>query len=194
MDKTLSALLLGAYFLGAIPFSLIISRAKGVDLKKIGSGNLGATNVVRALGWSYGITVFCLDALKAALPTYLAMHVFPGEPWIHVGVGLTAVVGHILSVFLKFKGGKGAASAIGVLAIIAPPVCLITFVTAVIIITVTRIVSLASITGAIMIPMLLWAMHYPSAYLYMMSLLALFVIIKHISNIRRLLKGTENRI
>lgn len=196
MDKALVALGLGAgaYFLGAIPFSLFVAKLRGIDLRKVGSGNLGATNVYRSLGWRSGVLVFCLDALKAALPTLLAMRLYPDQYSLHIGVGVIAVLGHSFSVFAKFRGGKGVACAAGVIAAIAPPVFVIVFPIVITLIGVTRIVSTGSLAGALLIPVLLKVLHYPMPYFTAMSLLCLFVIIKHRDNIKRLLTGTENKI
>ncbi|MDA1353156.1 MAG: glycerol-3-phosphate 1-O-acyltransferase PlsY [bacterium] len=194
MDRALIALGAGAYLLGAIPFSVIIARLKGIDLRKVGSGNLGATNVFRNLGAKWGVMVFCLDAFKAGLPTAVAIYLVPNQYAAHICVGLIAVLGHSFSVFAKFKGGKGVACAAGVLAVIAPHVFMVVFCVVIALIASTRIVSVGSIGGAILMPLLLWVWQYPTPYLIVMSLLSIFVIIKHRTNIQRLLKGTENKI
>ena len=108
-----------AYVLGAIPFSVIISRLKGVDLSTIGSWNFGATNVYRALGIGYALIVFLLDAIKGAIPVWIAMTTF-ASPVIHVVIGFTAIFGHSFSLFLGFKGGKGVATAAGVFSVLTP--------------------------------------------------------------------------
>jgi glycerol-3-phosphate acyltransferase PlsY len=115
----LLALVLLGYFAGGIPFGVILAKAKGVDIREHGSGNIGATNVTRVLGAKLGAVVLLLDAAKGALPAWYAMRQV-ADPWIVVAVGAAAIVGHCFSPFLEFKGGKGVATATGVFAMIAP--------------------------------------------------------------------------
>jgi acyl phosphate:glycerol-3-phosphate acyltransferase len=182
-----------AYLMGAIPFSVIVTKIKGVDLTKVGSGNLGATNVYRALGLGYALLVFGLDVLKGALPTLLAMHYFP-SPIIQVLVALTAIVGHSFSLFLGFKGGKGVATALGALGVIAPQAVGVCFVVAVTIIKFTRKVSLATLTACVLLPVLVWYFGHANVVLYTVSFVSFFIVCMHRSNIARLIKGTENRL
>lgn len=183
-----------AYFLGAIPFSLLISKIKGIDLRKVGSGNFGATNVYRAMGLFYAVLVFSLDVLKAFIPTYLAMQYFPNIPFLHIGVGFTAVMGHSLSVFLNFKGGKGAACGVGVLCAISPVVSLIVFTLSVLLIVTFKYVAPVTILSSLLTPILLWVFDAPFPYIISVGLVCVFIIYRHRSNISRLIQGKENKI
>ena len=182
-----------AYFLGAIPFSLLISRAKGVDLRQVGSGNLGATNVYRAMGLKYAIIVFALDALKGYIPTYLILNI-SDQPWLHVGIGFLSILGHSLSPFVNFKGGKGAATGLGVLLALSPDVFGTLAVVAAIGIGVTRYVAPITILCCILAPILLYIMNYPFTYVVFVSVIGLFIIYRHKSNIIRLIQGKENKV
>ncbi len=181
-----------AYICGSIPFSLIISKLKKIDLRTIGSGNLGATNVYRAMGFKYALFVFTLDAVKGAVPTTLALN--SEHPTIHILAGFMAIVGHSLSPFVRFKGGKGAATGLGVLAVLAPDVFAILFVVAAILIAVTRYVSPTTIICSLLAPALLYSFDYQFEYVVFTGLIALFIIYRHRSNIARIAKGTENRV
>lgn len=186
-------LLACSYLLGSIPFGLIASRLKGVDLTKEGSGNIGATNVFRTLGKSYGIAVFVLDLLKGALPVIIAKSLLP-EPALVIGCGALAILGHMFSAFMKFKGGKGVATGLGVVLAIAPYLFIFSFLLGITIIVITGYVSLASITGAVFLSILMFRSGQPPAYSWAVLFVSLMVIIKHIPNIKRLIKGTENKI
>ncbi len=110
---------ISAYLFGSVSFAYWVAKAKGIDLRQHGSGNLGATNVYRTLGLKFGILVFLLDGFKAWLPTLLAVHAFEAS-WMHIGVGFFAILGHTVPIFHRFRGGKGAAPGIGILARCAP--------------------------------------------------------------------------
>ena len=182
-----------AFFLGSIPFSLIVTKIKGVDLRSIGSGNLGATNVYRALGFKYAFGVFFLDALKGYIPVHLILSV-SDQPILHVVIGFIAVLGHSLSPFVGFKGGKGAATGLGVLCGLSPHVFGIVFVIAAISIYLTRMVAPTSMACSILVPILLKVFNYPTPYIAVTALLAVFIIYRHRSNIKRLIEGKENKV
>ncbi len=182
-----------AYLLGAIPFSVIVTRLKGVDLSTIGSGNYGATNVYRALGIWYALLVFLLDALKGAFPVWLAMSLF-ASPIIHVVVGFTAIIGHSVSLFLGFKGGKGVATAAGVFSVLTPLPFGITFAVVIAVILLTRLVSVGTLTGCVLLPILLVQFNAPTLLVVLVSVVAFFIVLKHRSNIRRIIQGTENKL
>ncbi len=182
-----------AYVLGAVPFSQLVCRLKGINLRAVGSGNLGATNVYRAAGLPLAILVFILDALKGFIPTYLALNVSE-NPWMHIGIGAMAIVGHSLSPFVSFKGGKGAATGMGVLLAISPDVLGIIAIMAVLGISITRYVSLTTLICCIASPILLVLLGYPDAYIYSVSALAIFVIWRHKPNIHRLINGQEHKL
>lgn len=191
------------YLLGALPFGYIVARAHGVDIFKEGSGNPGATNVKRVLGEKFGAKgkragnfVFVLDALKGAVATG-----WPLLPWIDtphqdvlalIGV-VAAVLGHSFSVFTRFKGGKGVATAAGGLVVLIPVACLIGAVTWVLTFFTTRYVSLGSILGAVVVIVSVWLLPYSLAVAVVATVLAAVVILRHHANIRRLLAGTEPR-
>jgi glycerol-3-phosphate acyltransferase PlsY len=186
-------LCISAYLIGSIPFGLIIAKLKKVDLRQMGSGNIGATNVCRNIGWQYGVITLFLDALKGYIATLLALNMVE-NPWIHVGVGLGSIIGHSLSFLARFKGGKGVATTLGVLMALSPDVCIIIAVIGVVIITITRYVAPVTILCSIAVPLLLYIRHYPMAYISVMSMVALFIVIRHRSNIKRIFNGTENQI
>ncbi len=181
------------YFIAAIPFGLLVARLKNINLREIGSGNIGATNVYRAMGAKYGILVFIFDAIKGGIPTYVATLVDP-NPLFHILIGAIAVTGHSLSCYVKFKGGKGVATGAGVIIALSPIIGLVMIILAAILIYVTRYVALTSIVCAIATPLLFYILKYPIAYVGMFAAIGLFIIVRHRSNIERLLKGTENKV
>jgi glycerol-3-phosphate acyltransferase PlsY len=178
-----------AYLIGSIPFGLILTRAGGAgDLRQIGSGNIGATNVLRTGRKWLALATLVLDALKGALPVWLAGRWF--GPDMAVVAGLGAVIGHCFPVWLKFQGGKGVATAAGVVLTLTPLAGLIALALFILIAFVTRYVSLASILAAVAAgPAAFWLGHFQAGELYLA--LALLIILKHAGNIRRLLAGTE---
>jgi glycerol-3-phosphate acyltransferase PlsY len=150
----LLAIVLG-YLCGSVPFGLVIARARKVDLRAVGSGNIGATNAARALGRGYGLLVLLLDALKATGPVLLAERYFaadPRQPWIVVAVAAAAFVGHLWPVFARFQGGKGVATALGCFVAIAPLPALCGALTWVVLFGVTRISSVGSLGAVVLFP------------------------------------------
>jgi glycerol-3-phosphate acyltransferase PlsY len=182
------------YFLGSIPFALVVSKLKNIDLRKIGSGNIGATNVYRAMGFKWALLVFLLDGFKGFLPTFLAIQLFPSTPSLHILIGITTVVAHSLTIFAKFKGGKGAATGLGVLLALSPKIFIIIAALAFLIIALTHYVSVGTMICCAIIPLLFYAFSYPTEYLIFVIIICSFVIIRHKSNISRLKQGTENKI
>lgn len=190
---------IAAYLLGSIPSGVWVGKiAKGIDIREHGSKNPGATNAYRVLGAKYGIAVLLADAFKGYLPLLIAKDIFQisGTPLILVG--LIAIVGHSLSLFLNFKGGKGVATSLGVFLYLFPNGILIVFTAFVLIVAFTKYISLASIIGAGLLPLLALFLPLnegiPRFSLILVSLLvATFVIYRHRANIDRLLKGTENK-
>jgi glycerol-3-phosphate acyltransferase PlsY len=182
-----------AYVLGAIPFSVIVAKLKGVDLRQVGSGNLGATNVYRALGLPYAILVFLLDAGKGALVVWLTIQSF-ASPLLFVIIGFTAVIGHTYSLFLGFKGGKGVATAAGVFAVLAPQPLFMSLFVVMVVIFVTRMVSVGTLVGCFLLPLLMHLSDTSSVIFYAILPISLFIIVNHRSNIVRIIKGTENKI
>jgi glycerol-3-phosphate acyltransferase PlsY len=187
-----------SYAVGSIPFAYLAGAAAGVDLRKQGSGNLGATNVFRVLGWKIGILVFLADALKGALPVLLLAPriVAPGDPvlWA-LGCGVAAILGHVRPLYLGFrKGGKGVATAAGVFFALAPLPMLITFAVFVALVLGTGYVSLGSLLAALLLPALLLVSHGAASPLFIVSVvIACFVFWTHRANIGRLRRGEEHR-
>jgi len=182
-----------SYFLGSIPFGMIVARVNGIDLAKTGSGNIGATNVFRSVGKGFGVLVFLLDMLKGFLPVYIASAASQNHYFIML-CGILAIAGHMFSPFLKFKGGKGVATGLGVILAIAPHLFILSFILGISIITITGYVSLASITGSVFLTILMFRGGQPLPYVWMVFLITAFIIYKHMPNIKRLFNGTENKI
>ena len=193
----LALLIFAAYLLGAIPNGLLIARLKGIDLQKVGSGNIGATNVFRCVGKGWGIAAFVLDAVKGFVPAFFFPWLMPGAPdWLGLACGAAAVTGHNWPVWLKFKGGKGVSTSAGMLLGIAPAAVGIGFAVFAAVVALTRWVSLGSILAAIAVPAAYLAMNGAENRLLAgaLVLMGLLVIVKHRANVRRLLAGTEPRI
>lgn len=190
---TLLALLL-SYFLGSIPNGLWLCRALWhVDLRQHGSHNIGATNAWRTLGKGPGFLVFFLDMLKGLLAVWLC-EMLVGTPLVMILCGVLAIVGHSLSLFLRFHGGKGVATGLGVILMLMPKVTVIVFLVWLLLVLATRYVSLGSIVAAALVPVLALVFGYPALYVAFGVLAAALIIVRHRSNITRLLNGTENRI
>ena len=197
-----SLLIAGSYLVGAIPFGLIIGKLHGVDIRTVGSGNIGATNVTRAVGKTAGRLCFFLDFLKGALPVLAAQLLRPDAPWLALVCGAAAVLGHIFPVYLKFKGGKGISTAAGVALALAPYplVCAAAIWAASFFIW--RYVSLASILAALTLPLfavlfsfLGWGTTTARSGLTLGFLIAaaIVAVLRHTENIKRLVNGTESR-
>lgn len=184
--------LVAAYLLGSIPFALIAGRLNGVDLRTVGSGNLGATNVFRTLGRTWGIAVMILDIAKGAAAVLLA-EALTSNPW-PLAAGALAILGHVFPVWTRFKGGKGVAVGAGALIGLVPAASGIILLIWILLVVTTRYVSVASIVAALAAAPLAWAFGAPWSYVAFIALAALFVILKHRENIVRLFRGTENRI
>ena len=188
-----------SYVSGSIPAAFLAGRWSDVDLREHGSGNLGATNVIRILGPRIGLLVFAVDIAKGALPVWLLPPLTGASgdtrTWIAVACGVAAIVGHIRPVFLGFgKGGKGVATTCGVFLALAPLQTLLTLLIFVVVVFASGYVSLASLTGAISLPVLLAASLGLRSPLFQVSVLtALFVFWTHRANIQRLRAGTEYR-
>ena len=190
-------LILTAYLLGAIPFGLLLAKIKGVDLQKVGSGNIGATNVYRCVGKRWGMAAFFLDAVKGFVPAFAFPMLLSNAPaWLGLACGVAAVAGHNWPVWLKFKGGKGVSTSAGMLIGIAPAAVGIGFVVFAIVVLLTRFVSLGSILAAIAVPTAFIAMNGAENRLLAGALviMGLLTILKHRANISRLLAGTEPKI
>ena len=183
-----------SYLLGSIPNGLILGKAIwGVDLRQHGSKNIGATNAWRTIGKAGGISIFALDFLKGAVSAYLGLHL-GGSELAGVLCGILAIAGHSWSVFLAFKGGKGVATGLGVIAALMPMVTLIVFAVWFAIVYFTGYVSLGAIVGAALVPILTLFFGLHTEFLILGLIAAVFIIYRHKSNIERLLNGTESKI
>jgi len=178
-----------AYLIGAIPFSYLIAKARGVDLKRVGSGNVGATNVARSVGLPYGILALLLDGAKGALVAHLALRwALPLWPCVF------AVVGHNWSAFLGFRSGKGVATSLGILAVISWPTFLVTLLTWGAIAGITRYVSVASVSALLLSALWLALFRAPAEAVGLLALLGLMSALRHRENFRRLIRGEEHRL
>jgi glycerol-3-phosphate acyltransferase PlsY len=186
-------LLVVAYLLGSIPFGVVVGKLfYGVDVREHGSGNVGTTNVFRVLGKKAGAVVMVCDILKGYLPAAIAAALF--TPWAAIFIAAAPVVGHMYSIFLKGKGGKGIATGAGVVLALVPLAFAIIFTTWLVLIVVTRYVSVASLTAAVLVPVLTFLFHEPLPYKIAGVLVAILVWWAHRGNISRLLAGEENRV
>jgi acyl phosphate:glycerol-3-phosphate acyltransferase len=198
-----SAAAIVGYFLGALPFGYVVARAHGVNIFKEGSGNPGATNVKRVLGEKFGRKgknagnlVFALDALKGAIAAawpMLSSLASTDERLLGLVGVIAAVLGHSFSVFTKFKGGKGVATAAGGLVVLMPVSCLIGAMVWLLTFATTRYVSLGSILAAVAVPTASWLRGNPLPFSIVATALGVFVIFRHRANLKRLLAGTEPR-
>jgi glycerol-3-phosphate acyltransferase PlsY len=181
-----------AYFLGSIPTGLLLARAAGVDIRASGSGNIGATNVYRTLGRSVGVMTLVGDCLKGLLPVLAARYLGLSDLWI-AAVGLAAFLGHVYTIFLGFKGGKGVATALGVFLGVAPLAVGGALAVFIVVVWKTRYISLGSITAAAVIPGLVAVIDRRPPLVLMSVVIAALVVWKHRENIQRLRAGTENK-
>ncbi len=193
-----------AYLIGSIPFAYIIARWQGIqDIRQHGSGNVGATNVLRTAGVKAGLLTFVLDFAKGVIATYVPvwLSITPPQPLdplaFRVLTGLVAVLGHIFPIWLKFKGGKGVATTLGVLIATLPLAGLATVLVALLIIVTTRYVSLGSILSTWALPFFVLMIYKTNVSPFVrvfITFIPLIIMLTHISNIKRLLKGTENQL
>ncbi len=188
--------LIGAYLVGAIPTSFVVARLfGGIDLRTFGSGNLGATNLFRAMGWKAAIPVGAFDVAKGAAPVLLAQRWTGGPTWWPLAVGLVAVAGHVFSPFVGFRGGKGVATAAGVFAALAPWALVVAIVAWALVVKATGYVSLGSMlaAGVFLAAMPIVQRDVPASTLIAGAAVLGFIVYTHRANIRRLLAGTEAR-
>jgi acyl phosphate:glycerol-3-phosphate acyltransferase len=185
-------LLVSAYLLGSVPTGLLLARAFGINIREAGSGNIGATNVYRTIGRKIGILTLVGDCLKGLIPVLVAKWLGLPDLWV-AAIGLAAFLGHVYTVFLGFKGGKGVATALGVFLATSPLSVLLALVIFALTVYKWRYISLASITAAAVIPLLVCAIERKPELIVMSVLIAAIVIFRHRENIARLRAGTENR-
>ena len=202
---TLAVLLIGSYLLGSIPFGYLAGRLAGIDIRQAGSGNIGATNVVRVLGKGYGYPVFVLDFLKGFGAVKISMLMATGRPleWnspeiFGILAAMSSVLGHLYPAWLAFKGGKGVATSAGALLALTPVATLFGVAIWIVVFCLTRYVSLASITAAIVLPIVILVVRSQDQnkgkpLVYSSACVAAVVIWRHRSNLSRLIRGTEPR-
>jgi len=196
MNGRAIASLVGAFLLGGIPFSHLIARGRGVDLRTVGSGNVGATNLARALGYSLGAAGLLLDAAKGAAAV-LIQRVLLGPqatPLIQGLAAALAVLGHSFSPFLRFKGGKGVATGAGAFGVLAPQATLAAVGVFGVVVAFTRIVGLGSVLAALALPVAAFLFGTDRAITAAASVVGVLVIVRHRANLARLMRGTEHRM
>ena len=183
-----------AYLLGSIPTGLLLSRAlAGKDPRQQGSGNIGATNVMRTMGKALGVITLLGDVLKGIIPVVIALWLEKEEFWV-AGTGLAAFLGHCFPVYLRFKGGKGVATALGVFLPLAPIAVVLDIFFFAGVVATSRMVSMGSLLAAAAMPILIWLLGYPLPSVILGICVALLIIYRHRENIKRLLTGGENRL
>lgn len=186
----LALLYVGSYLLGSVPFGVILSRLGGVEILREGSGNPGATNVWRNLGWRYGLPVFILDVAKGWAPAFVGAQV-TGSKEQALACGLLAILGHSLSPFLKFKGGKGISTGLGALLGSIPLVAVSAFGVFLVSMAICRWVSLSSLLAAVSMVVCSFVFTEPVPIRFALALLAAYIFIRHRANIGRLMRGEE---
>lgn len=184
--------LAGAYLLGSIPTGLLLGKLYGIDVRSEGSGNIGATNLYRTVGRKVGVITLIGDCLKGFLPVLLACQLGLGEP-LQAWIGLAAFCGHVFSIFLLFKGGKGVATALGVYLALAPLAVLGALLVFIVLVAIWRYISLGSIVAAAIMPLIIFFRPHSNELLIATALISVIVIAKHHANIRRLLAGSESK-
>jgi len=188
------AMFASGYLLGSVPFGIIIGRTLyGIDPRTVGSGNIGTANSMRAFGRTGAVLVLLGDALKGAIPTYVALRLFD-DPWITAGVGLATVVGHNWSMFLRFKGGKGVATTLGVVIVLSLLAAVAFGAVWLATAAITRYSSLASMLGSAAVPLMMYARGDPLPYVWYGIIALALVLWRHEPNIRRLVAGDELKI
>jgi glycerol-3-phosphate acyltransferase PlsY len=184
-----------SYLLGSIPTGYLVAKARGIDIRSVGSGNIGATNVFRILGKPAGITVLLIDALKGFVACrFVAFGPSAPSEAHQMVAGLFAILGHNYTCWLHFKGGKGIATSAGVLLALAPTACAVAVTTFLIVLGLSRYVSLSSIAAAIVLPIGVWLAGGSIPMITLSIFLSVMAIYKHRANISRLVAGTESRI
>ena len=179
-----------AYLCGSVPFGVLLAKTQNMDIREHGSGNIGATNVARTMGKKAGLITLAGDVLKGLLVVFIASQWFDST-MVTAMAGLAVFLGHLYSIFLKFKGGKGVATGLGILSFVMPFSTLCSAVVFSISLKISGYVSLSSILAAISLPLLGIFFKMPLSYIYLATIVALFTLQKHHDNIVRLTQGTE---
>jgi glycerol-3-phosphate acyltransferase PlsY len=189
----MAVVVLIAYLIGSIPFALILARRWGADLRQVGSGNLGAANVMRASGVTAGVLVAALDMAKGAASVWIASRVGDGTD-LPAAAGLAAIIGHVYPIWLRFRGGKGVATACGAFAMLTPmavPPVLAIFAA---VVWLTQYISLGSVLASMALPPLAYAMGSPAPAVVAAGAAAAIIVFRHRSNVLRVWAGTERRV
>jgi glycerol-3-phosphate acyltransferase PlsY len=189
------AYFIASYLIGSFPTSVVITRLKGgIDLSKEGSGNLGATNVARVVGKKFGVITLVIDALKGFVPVFIAAKYFH-FPYILLSfIMIAPILGHCYSVYIKFKGGKGVATALGVFLAISPEAVIMAFIIFLLVVVFSRYISFASMVSAFFMPFLLFYSLKDIYVFFAAVFISILIIYKHTPNIKRLLAGNEHKI
>lgn len=198
MWTVFAVLLIGAYLLGSIPFGLLISqKVARLDITKVGSGNIGATNVARTVGLKWGVITLLADVLKGFIPVVLARHLLGSSLEISEAlsgtVGLSALLGHQFPVYKRSRGGKGVATCLGAFLAISPISCLFSGIIFFILVALWRYISLGSILGALTMPIWLYITGHSTFMILSSLVMSLLITFQHRENIQRLLQGNERR-
>ncbi|MDI6727360.1 MAG: glycerol-3-phosphate 1-O-acyltransferase PlsY [Thermodesulfovibrionales bacterium] len=187
------ALMILSFLIGSIPTGLLIARTKGIDLRKVGSGNIGATNVLRAVGKEAALFTLIGDIAKGALP--VAIGKFFGLGIFDAGIlGISSILGHNFSLFLKFKGGKGVATSIGVLLAFSPHVALLTITIWLLTARWTRYSSLSALIAFGLLPLSIYMLDYSKEKMIIAVVITCLIFVRHTANVKRLMQGTESKI
>ncbi len=194
-DMLALVVIVTAYLLGSIPFSFLVARAFGVrDVRRVGSGNVGATNVLRNAGKPAGAAALCLDVAKGALAVALAARLTPGHPTLPAIAAAAAVVGHVYPVWLRFRGGKGVATGLGAFAVLEPVAALVALLVFSLTVATTHFASLGSVLGASSLAALTLFFRGADAVALAAIAASALIVLRHRSNLRRILDGTERRL
>jgi glycerol-3-phosphate acyltransferase PlsY len=182
-----------AYLVGSVPFAFLLARRRGVDLRRVGSGNVGASNVLRTSGVPSAVVAMCLDGAKGALAVAVAQRLTVGEA-TPMAAGIASIIGHIYPVWLRFRGGKGVATAAGVFAVLTPLAVAIASAVFVLAVWVTRYISVGSMAGAIALAVVAAATNVPPPVAVGAVVSAFIITHRHRANLARLVAGTERRV
>jgi glycerol-3-phosphate acyltransferase PlsY len=194
-----AAFILLAYLLGSVPSGHWLGRWVGdIDIRTVGSKNIGATNVARTLGRKWGLLTLLLDMAKGALPVALALYLWPANTRQNVlcvsVIGLAAFLGHLSSIFLRFRGGKGVATALGITLVLVPPAALLSVGLFILMVYRFRYVSLGSVSAALSLPVFVTIIGSHPYYIGLTVTFSVLILLRHRENLRSLLQGTERKL